>query len=212
VKQRFTRNTRSSIGAGFFPPGEQFQEGNGEMSMTTYIALLRGINVSGQKMIKMDHLKSVFESMQLQNVRTYIQSGNVFFESTEEDVQTLRKQIEQRIESAYSFQVTVILRTLRELEEIIGHNPYKETELLETDSLYVSFLSEMPTRESIDHCLAFRNDIDEFTILGNEVYILIHKKYGETKFSNSFFEKKLKAAVTTRNWATVNKLVSIGKV
>jgi uncharacterized protein (DUF1697 family) len=179
--------------------------------MTTYIALLRGINVSGKKMIKMDHLKGVFESMQLQKVRTYIQSGNVIFESTEEDVQKLRKQIEQRIESAYSFQVTVILRALRELEEIISHNPYKETELLKTDSLYISFLSEMPTRESIDRCMTFQNDIDEFIILNKEVYILIHKKYGETKFNNSFLEKKLKVDATTRNWATVNKLISMGK-
>lgn len=179
--------------------------------MTTYIALLRGINVSGQKLVKMDQLKGLFEAMQLHNVRTYIQSGNVIFESSEEDALLLRKQIEQRIESAYSFQVTVILRTLRELEKVIGHNPYKETELLETDSLYVSFLSEIPTRESIDHCLTFRNDIDEYTILDNEVYILIHKKFGETKFSNNFLEKKLKVAATTRNWATVNKLVSIGK-
>jgi uncharacterized protein (DUF1697 family) len=184
---------------------------SGDIYMTTYIALLRGINVSGQKLVKMDQLKGLFEAMQLHNVRTYIQSGNVIFESSEEDALLLRKQIEQRIESAYSFQVTVILRTLRELEKVISHNPYKETELLETDSLYVSFLSEIPTRESIDHCLTFRNDIDEYTILDNEVYILIHKKFGETKFSNNFLEKKLKVAATTRNWATVNKLVSIGK-
>jgi uncharacterized protein (DUF1697 family) len=82
---------------------------------------------------------------------------------------------------------------------------------LKTDSLYISFLSEMPTRESTDRCMTFQNDIDEFIILNKEVYILIHKKYGETKFNNSFLEKKLKVDATTRNWATVNKLISMGK-
>ncbi|MCD9025491.1 DUF1697 domain-containing protein [Cohnella silvisoli] len=179
--------------------------------MTTYIALLRGINVSGQKMIKMDHLKGVFESMKLHHVRTYIQSRNVLFESPEGDAQLLTKRIEQHIESAYSFQVTVILRTLKELEEIIRQCPYKPEQLLETDSLYVSFLSELPSSEAIDKCMALQNDIDEFAIADKEVYILIHKKYGETKFSNNFLEKKLKVTATTRNWATVNKLVSLGR-
>jgi uncharacterized protein (DUF1697 family) len=159
----------------------------------------------------MDHLKGIIESMNLQNIRTYIQSGNVLFESSEKEVLLLRKQIEQLIESTYSFSVKVILRTLQDFVEIMIHNPYKVTELLETDSLYVSFLSESPTQESIDHCLTFRNDIDEFTVLNKEVYILIHKKFGETKFSNNFLEKKLKVDATTRNWATVNKLISMGR-
>jgi uncharacterized protein (DUF1697 family) len=179
--------------------------------MTTYIAFLRGINVSGQKLIKMDHLKGVLESKMVKNVRTYIQSGNVVFESSESEAHLLTEQIEQLIETTYSFQVTVILRTLQELENIISETPYKVEELLETDSLYVSFLSEQPTKEEIAACLSFQNDIDEFTISDKEVYILIHKKYGETKFSNHFLEKKLKVAATTRNWATVNKLVIMGK-
>jgi uncharacterized protein (DUF1697 family) len=179
--------------------------------MITYVALLRGINVSGQKLIKMVHLKNVFESMQLQNVRTYIQSGNVVFESAEKDAKSLTKKIEKGIEDTYSFQVSVFLRTVDELEAVISQSPYNVEQLQETDSLYVSFLSEAPTSEAIDKCMTFQNDIDEFSIQNREVYILIHKSYGNSQFSNNFLEKKLKVAATTRNWATVNKLISMGR-
>jgi uncharacterized protein (DUF1697 family) len=179
--------------------------------MITYVALLRGINVSGQKMIKMDHLKSFFESMKLQNMRTYIQSGNVLFESAEKDAQSLTKKIEKGIEDTYSFQVSVILRTVDELESVISQSPYKLEEMKETDSLYVSFLAEAPTSEAIEKCMTFQNDLDEFIIQNREVYILIHKSYGNSQFSNNFLEKKLKVVATTRNWATVNKLISMGR-
>lgn len=181
------------------------------MKKTTYIALLRGINVSGKKPIKMEHLKGLFESLKFGNIRTYIQSGNVVFESAEDDPELLAKKIEQAIENAYSFQVTVILRTLKELEEVIARSPYKVDKLRETDSLYISFLAERPSEEAAAKCLTFKNEVDEFTIEDSEVYILIHKSYGETKFSNAFMEKKLKVAATTRNWATVNKLISMGQ-
>ncbi|RED66198.1 DUF1697 domain-containing protein [Cohnella lupini] len=176
--------------------------------MITYIALLRGINVGG-KMIKMDQLRQVFESLKLNNVRTYIQSGNVLFESQEDREQLIRS-IEQAIEKSF-FQVTVVLRTVKELEEVVSDTPYRVTDLAETDSLYVTFLAENPSAEAIDRCYSFKNEVDEFTIVDREVYILIHKSYGTSKFSNNFLESKLKVKATTRNWATVNKLISMGK-
>ncbi|WP_373230886.1 DUF1697 domain-containing protein [Cohnella sp.] len=92
--------------------------------MTTYIAFLRGINVGGHKKIKMDHLKNIFEALKFENVRTYIQSGNVVFEATEQDGQTLVSKIVQAIEKGCSFQVPVLIRTVEELEMIILQNPY----------------------------------------------------------------------------------------
>ncbi|WP_276322384.1 hypothetical protein [Cohnella luojiensis] len=100
---------------------------------------------------------------------------------------------------------------MKELEEVIARSPYKVDDLLETDSLYLSFLAERPSAEAAAKCLTFMNEVDEFTIGDREVYILIHKSYGESKFSNNFLEKKLKVAATTRNWATVNKLISMGQ-
>jgi uncharacterized protein (DUF1697 family) len=177
--------------------------------MTVYIALLRGINVSGQKIIKMEHLRAVFEEMRFKQVRTYIQSGNVVFEADEQDTSLLEKKIEQKIEQVYSFQVPVIVRTSRELELAVEQTPFDTAELTANEKIYVSFLSQEPSAEAVQVLKTFESDTDDFQIHGREVYILIRAGYGESLFSNNFLEKKLKVSATTRNWATVNKLISM---
>ncbi|RCW48841.1 DUF1697 domain-containing protein [Paenibacillus prosopidis] len=177
--------------------------------MTVYIALLRGINVSGQKIIKMEHLRAVFKEMQFKQVRTYIQSGNVVFETEEQDTSLLEKKIEQKIEQVYSFQVPVMVRTSRELELIVEQNPIDITELSANEKIYVSFLSQEPNIEAVQLLKTFESDIDDFHVHGREVYILIRAGYGESLFSNNFLEKKLTVSATTRNWATVNKLIAM---
>lgn len=177
--------------------------------MTVYIALLRGINVSGQKIIKMEHLRAVFEEMQFEQVRTYIQSGNVVFEAEEQDTSLLEKKIEQKIEQVYSFQVPVIVRTSRELELVVEQSPFDTTELSANEKIYVSFLSQEPSAEAVQVLESFESDVDDFHVHGREVYILIRAGYGESLFSNNFLEKKLKVSATTRNWATVNKLIAM---
>jgi len=179
--------------------------------MGAYIALLRGINVGGHKKILMEHLRTVFESLTLSNVRTYIQSGNVLFESAETDAVSLADRIERGLEQEYGFKIPVVLRTPDQLEATVRRNPFDMTGRPSSDSLYVSFLKEIPSAQAIADCYSFRNDVDEFIVDGAEVYILIHKHYGESKFSNNFLEKKLKVAATTRNWATVNKLIAMTK-
>jgi uncharacterized protein (DUF1697 family) len=177
--------------------------------MTVYIALLRGINVSGQKIIKMEHLRAVFEEMRFKQVRTYIQSGNVVFEADEQDTSLLEKKIEQKIEQVYSFQVPVIVRTSRELELVVEQTPFDTAELTANEKIYVSFLSQEPSAEAVQVLKTFESDTDDFQVHGREVYILIRAGYGESLFSNNFLEKKLKVSATTRNWATVNKLISM---
>lgn len=180
--------------------------------MSVYIALLRGINVSGQKIIKMEHLRAVFEEMQFEQVQTYIQSGNVVFEAEEQDTSLLEKKIEQKIEQVYSFQVPVIVRTSRELELVVEQNPFDITELSANEKIYVSFLSQEPSAEAVQLLKTFESDIDDFHVHGCEVYILIRAGYGESLFSNNFLEKKLKVSATTRNWATVNKLIAMASL
>lgn len=177
--------------------------------MTTYIALLRGINVSGQKLIKMDSLKAMFEAMSFRHVRTYIQSGNVIFESDERDHKRLVKLIEEEIARVFGFDVAVILRTKEELEDVIGHNPFAPEQLADGEKIYVSLLSQEPASEAVGQLQAYSNDIDEYRILGREVYILCRKSYGKSQFSNNFLEKKLRVSATTRNWESVNKIAEI---
>jgi uncharacterized protein (DUF1697 family) len=179
--------------------------------MAIYIALLRGINVNGQKIIKMDDLKSIFESMEFHRVTTYIQSGNVIFEAGEEKTSLIRSNIESRLKEVLGYEVTVIVRTVHEMEEIIKLNPYDESKLLEDEKLYLSFLSEEPTVKAIEDIMLLKNEIDDFQILNREFYILCRKGYGKSLYSNNFVEKKLKVAATTRNWQTVSKITRLGQ-
>lgn len=174
--------------------------------MTTYIAFLRGINVGGQKIIKMEKLKEIFESLQFQNVKTYIQSGNVMFESTEDSPDILCK-IEAELESVLGYKVTSIIRTADELEKVIKQNPFSTSEGFEKQ--YVTFLHGEPAAEAVDRLMSYKNDVDDFCIINREVFLLCGKGYGKTKFSNHFLESKLDVLATTRNWKTINKVLNM---
>ena len=134
--------------------------------MPVYVALLRGINVGGKNIIKMKALKQVFKAMELCEVQTYIQSGNVLFTSNEEK-QLLLKKIEDGIEVALGFPVNVVLRTAAELELIILNCPFSQREILEAEawseveSLYVCLLTQVPLQEKIKQLDIYKNDGDD---------------------------------------------------
>ncbi|MFB9758893.1 DUF1697 domain-containing protein [Ectobacillus funiculus] len=174
--------------------------------MTIYIAFLRGINVGGKKIIKMEKLKDIFKSLYFQNVKTYIQSGNVIFDSTEESADILYK-IETELENVLGYKVTSIIRTADELEEIIKQNPFSASE--DVEKQYVTFLHREPTVEAGDRLMSYKNDVDDFCVTHREVFLLCGKGYGKTKFSNHFLESKLDVLATTRNWKTVNKILNM---
>ncbi|TVY03927.1 DUF1697 domain-containing protein [Paenibacillus cremeus] len=179
--------------------------------MLQYIALLRGINVSGQKIIKMDALKAMFESMPFHHVRTYIQSGNVMFDAAETDAEQLRASIEDMLKQALGYAVPVIVRSLTELEEAIRVCPFEVSQLREGEKVYVTFLAQPPALEAIQKLESYRNEVDDFQVRGKDVYVLCRGNYGRSQFSNTFLEKKLGAAATTRNWDTVLKLAEISR-
>jgi uncharacterized protein (DUF1697 family) len=175
----------------------------------TYIALLRGINVSGHKKIKMTDLKALFEELGFSNVRTYIQSGNVVFESN--SVTDLESKIAGKIREQYGFEVSVICRTAAEIESVINRNPYAEMVDFAPEKLYLTFLAEVPQPDKLEAIKAFTFEPEQYTISGQEVYVYCQNGYGNTKLENLFFEKKLKVTATTRNWRTVNKLVDMSQ-
>ncbi|WP_314585135.1 DUF1697 domain-containing protein [Paenibacillus terrigena] len=179
--------------------------------MTTYIALLRGINVSGQKIIKMEHLRQIFEALPVHNVRTYIQSGNVLFEAEEQPTDFLSAQIEQTLRDALGYDVRTVVRSSEELAEVIARSPYAGEVQGEKEKIYVTFLSALPSESNIAQLMTFKSDVDDFQVSGHEVYIRCRESYGKSIYSNNFMEKKLGVAATTRNWATVNKLLALAK-
>ena len=175
--------------------------------MQNFISILRGINVGGQKKILMSDLKVLYQSLQFKDVETYIQSGNVVFKSDTKFSDTeMAKEIEKAIEKKYGFQVPVIIRRKKELQNIISDNPFLKDKNIDTKKLHVTFLSNLPDKTNIESIGNIDFLPDQFIIKGKEIYLHIPESYGETKLSNNFFEKKLKVSATTRNWNTVNKL------
>lgn len=172
-----------------------------------YISILRGINVSGQKKIKMTDLKSLYEAHGFENVVTYIQSGNVVFDSDVADVSKLRSMIEESIEKKYGFQVPVQLRTHKELKKIIADTPFGHINL-EKDGTKVllSFLSSVPDASRVDDLMGFVIAPEALFVKGTEVYLYCPNGYGKSKLSNNSIENKLNVMSTTRNWKTVHKL------
>ena len=179
--------------------------------MQTYIAMLRGINVSGQKMIKMEALRVALAELGLNNIRTYIQSGNIIFESPEKESGSLVKLIEAKILEKFGFQVPVIIRTPNEIKDAIATNPFLKTDSLDNAKLYLTFLAEIPGPDKIEKLNTFSYSPEEFILINKDVYLYCPSGYGNAKLNNNFFENKLKTKATTRNWQTVNKLLELSK-
>lgn len=174
--------------------------------MQTYISILRGINVSGQKKMLMTDLAKLYEDLGFKDVVTYIQSGNVIFKTDKKFTNVkLAKLIEDKIVATYNFQVPVIIRTLKELQDIVVINPFIKEEI---DSLYVTFLSNSPSAINLEKLDNVNFLPDKFEIIDKEIFLSV-SSYGNTKLSNNFFENKLKVTATTRNWKTVNKLLEL---
>ncbi len=168
-----------------------------------YVAFLRAINVGGHSVIKMTDLKRMFESAGLKNVETYIQSGNVIFESTKENVGSLEQRIESQLEKAAGYRIQLFVRTMRELQSIVNKNPFAATD---SETIHIAILRTKPDPKSGQALLSFRSEADDFAIRGREVYNL-RRDREKSVFSNNFIEKILKLPATTRNLTTLQKMM-----
>lgn len=176
--------------------------------MNTYIALLRGINVSGQKLIKMELLRKTLTELDFSHISTYIQSGNILFRSAISDSKKLEKQIHDLIERHFGFDVPVIVVTPGQLQSVIQKNPYAAENIAEPQP-YVAFLSGIPEKTDVEILKGIDFQKDRFSIVGDTIYLHYADGAGSTKLSNAVIEKKLKLTATSRNWKTVKKLVEL---
>jgi uncharacterized protein (DUF1697 family) len=173
------------------------------------IALLRGINVSGRKTVNMTDLKKAFLELGFDNVRTYGQSGNVIFDCGRTYTAKLATHIEEKLSEAFGFSMNVIMRTQQELEKIIETNPLIESADVARDKLYVTFLASVPDKTATSKLDITPGADERFAIVHSEVYLYCPNGYARTKLNNAAFEKKLRTIATTRNWKTINKLLSV---
>lgn len=172
----------------------------------TFISMLRGINVSGQKDIRMTELQSLYESLNFSDVRTYVQSGNVIFGSKEGDASKLTGMVESKIKKSFGYQVSVLIKEPKYFKKIIENCPFLTKRNEDISSLYVTFLYGRPSKLSISSLNVTNNSGDEFNLGDEEIFIFCPNGYGRTKLNNNFFERKLKMPATTRNWKTVISL------
>jgi len=174
--------------------------------MKTYIALLRGINVSGQKKIKMADLRNALGKAGLEDVQTYIQSGNIIFKDIEKDKEGLLNKIKNKIYETFTFDVPVQVFTAEEIQKIYNSNPFLKKGNVDIKTLHVTLLEGSPETEHIASLQSVESNEDEYRIAGHTIYLHCPNGYGRTKLTNTFFEKKLKTSATTRNWKTIEKL------
>ncbi len=176
--------------------------------MSKYIAFLRAINVGGH-IVKMDHLRQLFEALRFSNVETFIASGNVVFDSPSKNPKTLEKKIETLLGETFGYRVDTFVRSTSELATVAIYKPFDDSEL-EGDGnvLYVAFTSDEPSSDSKRKLLACINEVDDFQVYGREVYCLSRKKLGESKFTGAQLVRILGTPVTVRNANTVKRLAA----
>lgn len=177
--------------------------------MTNHLALLRGINVSGHNMIKMEALKTTLENIGFQNVQTYIQSGNVFFDSEEDNAASLGFKIKQEIFKAFGHEVPVIIISKADLESCLVNNQYLKENEVDVKKLYVAFVSLTLKKENINDLKISQFKPDEAYIDGNKIFIKYAVGAGKTRLDQKYIEKKLNLTATIRNWNTVSTLLQM---
>ena len=176
--------------------------------METYISILRGINVGGHKLIKMQALTKLYEDFGFKNVKTYIQSGNVVFQAKQTDSTLLEEMISKKITEIFTFEVPIIVKLQKEMAKIHKNNPFIHEKNYDTNLLHVTFLSQKPKQADIAKITGdFGND--EFIISDKAVYLYCPNSYSNSKLTNTFFENKLKVSATTRNWKTTTELLNM---
>lgn len=179
--------------------------------MTTYISILRGINVSGQKLIKMEALRKSYENLGFRSVTTYVQSGNVIFTLNKAEPDELAQTIIRQIEKDFGFVVPVIVLTIDSLKRIIDGNPFLKDSNKEKAFLHVTFLSSEPQKIDFNTIEEKKQCGEEIFFANSSVYLYCPNGYGKTKLTNNFLETKLKTGATTRNWRTINELLKIAQ-
>lgn len=177
--------------------------------MTTYVAFLRGINVGGKKPIKMKELAGVMSGAGFKNVRTFIASGNVIFESSAKDPARVAKKIENHLAKSFGHEIKVIARTIDDLKAIVRRNPFKKAKPAVNEMLFVTFLESPPP---VKPKLPLRSQTEKMEVIAvtnGAAFIVAHRKQtGWFGFPHTFAEKEFKVPTTTRNWTTVVRIVA----
>ncbi len=173
-----------------------------------YVAFLRGINVGGKNKIKMETLREACAALGFGNVKTYINSGNLIFETEKSDDKKLAAEIEKAIEKEFALDIKVIVRTIAEIKDIIENNPF-DGQFENDKDLHVFFLDEEFPTEKRQLLLANNNENEQFAVRNREIFCLLRVSVLDSLMGKDYIGKKLKISATARNWRTVNKIAEL---
>jgi len=170
-----------------------------------YVAFLRGINVGGNNMIKMERLREIVAALGFGDVKTYVNSGNVIFETKKTPDKKLAASIHDVIKKEFGMDISVMVRSIDEIKEIIAKNPY-EGQFENDKELHIFFLNEPLSTEHRELLMANNSDTELITLDERTIYYLPRMGILEGVLGKGFIDKKLKIPSTARNWRTVNKV------
>jgi uncharacterized protein (DUF1697 family) len=176
----------------------------------SYLALLRGINVGGKNKILMTDLSAMFVKAGCKNVRTFIQSGNVIFDSSAKVSAQVPRLVAEQITKTLGYKTPVVLRSLLELENAVASSPFLKPDAV-LESLHVLFLAGLPEASNVAALDPQRSPGDEYIVRGREIYLRLTTGAADTKLTNAYFDSKLATISTGRNWRTVTKLLELMK-
>jgi uncharacterized protein (DUF1697 family) len=174
----------------------------------TYLALLRGINIGGKNKLPMKDLIGIFAESGCEDVRSYIQSGNVIFGAAPGIAAELPGLVADRIADRFGYRTPVVLRTAEELAGVIARNPFLGEGCAE-DELHVYFLADRPDPDRVARLDPDRSPPDRFSVSGREIYLRLPDGMARTRLTNAYFDAKLATTSTARNWRTVTKLLEL---
>ena len=179
--------------------------------MPVLVSMLRGVNLGPHNRIKMDDLRALYESLKLENPRSYVQSGNVIFRTKEKNGQQLAGKIQGAIQKKFGCCPDIILRTPEEMRKTIAANPFPERTKVEPSKVLVTFLAGAPPREAVANLDKFKGFPEELHLNGRELYIYFPNGAGRSKLPWAAVDKLLKVTGTARNWNSVLALLAIAE-
>ena len=177
--------------------------------MKNYIALFRGINVGGNSTLPMKELVAILESLGAQNVKTYIQSGNVVFQHQPENIVELADKIKAVISKTHGFASQVILLNVADMARAIAANPFPKAEA-EPKSLHLYFLADQPENPNLNKLDQLKRDNEQYHLNDKVFYLHAPDGIGRSKLAAQV-EKALGVAATARNWRTVGKIMALAE-
>lgn len=180
--------------------------------MQSYISFLRGVNMTGYNSIKMADLSKLYFDIGYTDIQTYIQSGNVIFgDKSETPLPEIEQKIEMEILARFNYVIPAMVRTIKEVSLLLTRNPYLSEENFDAAKMAVIFLHETPSDTQINKVININYPPDKFLISGKEIFIYCPNGFGNTKIYTNFFERKMGATGTARNWKTITSILQIAE-